>query len=592
MKHSTVVLLGTTIIFVLSSRPIHADSPKKEDKLVDLSWSVRIPMRDNVKLNATVYKPHNLKDPVPVIFTFTPYVSDSYHDRAMTFARFGYVFVLVDVRGRGNSEGEFEPFVNEGRDGYDVVEWLAKQSYCNGKVTMWGGSYAGFDQWTTLKEFPPHLSTIVPAAAAHPGIDFPAPNNIPPCYLTRWLTFTSGKASNTKLFGEESFWNSKFYQRYIDHVPFQELDTLVGNPSPIFQKWLHHPTPDSYLDSMVPSTKDYAKMDLPILTITGHYDGDQLGAMEYYHRHMKHGSEKGKSQHYLIAGPWDHAGTRTPKAEFGGLKFDKACLVNLDQLHKDWYDWTMKEGKKPKFLEKRVAYYVAGEEAWKYADSLESIPTQPQKFYLSAPDDGKANDVFHSGKLVKEKGKSLPSKYVYDPLDTRFGELEKEPIANEYTDQRSALNLFGNGLVYHSEPFESRTEITGYIKFCAWISIDVPDTDFAVACYEIKPNGDSILLTGDTKRARYRESLREAKLVKPNEINKYEFSSFMFFSRRLEKGSRLRLLLTCPNSIFVQKNYNSGGDVSKETKKDARTAHVTVYQDEEHPSYLEVPIAK
>src|SRR5207237_3997769 len=95
-----------------------------------------------------------------------PYIGDSYTDRAMYFAKHGYVYALVDVRGRGNSGGEFEPFVNEGQDGYDVVEWLAKQSYCNGKVSMWGGSYAGFDQWTVLKEFPPHPVPIVPAAAA------------------------------------------------------------------------------------------------------------------------------------------------------------------------------------------------------------------------------------------------------------------------------------------------------------------------------------------------------------------------------------------------------------------------------------------
>src|SRR5580704_11561888 len=162
----------------------------------DLRWAVKIPMRDGVTLNATVVQPHGQKDPLPVIFTFTPYIGDSYLARAMYFAQHGYVYALVDVRGRGNSGGAFEPFVNEAKDGYDVVEWLAKQSYSNGKVTMWGGSYAGFDQWTTLKEFPPHLTTIVPAAAAHPGVDFPFQYNIFGPYVEQWLTFTSGVTSN------------------------------------------------------------------------------------------------------------------------------------------------------------------------------------------------------------------------------------------------------------------------------------------------------------------------------------------------------------------------------------------------------------
>ena len=172
--------------------PVPPVEPPAAEKAFDLQWGVQIPLRDAVHLNATVYKPHGLKEPPPVVFTFTPYNSDTYHARAAYFARHGYVFVLVDVRGRGNSGGRFEPFVNEGRDGHDVVEWLARQPWGNGKVAMWGGSYAGFDQWSTLKEFPPHLATIVPAAAAHPGVDFPAFQNIFSSYLVRWLTLTSG----------------------------------------------------------------------------------------------------------------------------------------------------------------------------------------------------------------------------------------------------------------------------------------------------------------------------------------------------------------------------------------------------------------
>src|SRR5262245_851867 len=164
---------------LLSSTALAQSSAPKDGKAsIDLIWGVKIPARDGIKLNATVFKPKDQTEPLPVIFTFTPYISDTYEDRAVYFARNGYVYALVDVRGRGNSEGRFEPFVNEGRDGYDVVEWLAKQPWSNGKVTMWGGSYAGFDQWTTLKEAPPHLVTIVPAAAAYAGADFPFFKNI------------------------------------------------------------------------------------------------------------------------------------------------------------------------------------------------------------------------------------------------------------------------------------------------------------------------------------------------------------------------------------------------------------------------------
>src|SRR5579864_143858 len=205
------------VAFVLvGAAPVLAQQkPAAEEPAVDMQWAVKIPMRDGVKLNATVFTARGQKEPVPVIFTFTPYIGDSYTDRAVYFAKHGYVYALVDVRGRGNSGGEFEPFVNEGKDGFDVVEWFAKQPYCNGKVTMWGGSYAGFDQWAVLKEFPPHLATIVPAAAAHPGVDFPAFRNVPTTYLVRWLTLTSGTTPNAKLFGEEAFWIQKYRDYYL-----------------------------------------------------------------------------------------------------------------------------------------------------------------------------------------------------------------------------------------------------------------------------------------------------------------------------------------------------------------------------------------
>jgi predicted acyl esterase len=165
----------------------------------------------------------------------------------------------------------------------------------------------------------------------------------------------------------------------------------------------------------------------------------------------------------------------------------------------------------------------------------------------------------------------------------------KERIVNYLTDQRFALNLYGNGLVFHSEPFTQATEISGQMKLAAWIALDVPDTDFAATVYEIKRDGTSVLLADDRLRARFRTSLRKEKLVTPGEKLLYELKSFFFISRQIAAGSRLRLVFACPNSIFLEKNYNSGAPLGTETRKDARTARVTLYHDAEHASYLEVP---
>jgi len=425
--------------------------------------------------------------------------------------------------------------------------------------------------------------------AAHAGVDFPFFKNIFPSYEMQWNTLVSGTTGNSALFGDSDFWIGKFQEMYKGHKPFSTLDKIVGVDSKIFQVDLEHPCQDAYWDQMALTEAQYDRIDLPILTITGHYDDDQPGALEYYRRHMRSNSPA-KQDHYLVIGPWDHAGTRTPAAEFGGLKFEPASLLDMNQLHKEWYDWTMKGGGKPSFLKKRVAWYVMGEEKWKYAGDLGSIARKVRKLFLAS--DGAANDVFHSGTLDEQPTKgSPPDTFTYDPLDTRPGELELREFKDYCTNQTYDLNLFGGGLVFHSAPFDKAAEITGWVKLVAWISLDVPDTDFRVVLSEVLPNGRVIRLTQDFLRARYRGSLRKEKLVVPGGIEQYVFDGFTFFSRRIEKGSRLRLVIACPNTIYLEKNYNSGSVVADETAADARTAHVTLFHDSGHQSYLEIPIA-
>ena len=120
-----IAAFSTLPIIGLADVPAPAESADKPGP-VDFQWGVKIPLRDGVKLNATAYKPQGQKEAVPCIFTLTPYISQSYHERGMYFAGHGYVYLTVDVRGRGNSEGEFTPMLQEAKDGHDVVEWLAR----------------------------------------------------------------------------------------------------------------------------------------------------------------------------------------------------------------------------------------------------------------------------------------------------------------------------------------------------------------------------------------------------------------------------------------------------------------------------------
>jgi hypothetical protein len=577
------------LVLVSSSVIVHADPPSDAAK-ISFQWDVKIPMRDGIRLSALLYTPRDSTEPRPCVFMLTPYIAQQSHARGVYFASRGLPFLIVDSRGRGNSEGVFRPFIDEAHDGYDIVEWLAKQPWCNGKVAMWGGSYVGYDQWATAKERPPHLVTIVPTASVYPGLDFPMFKNIPYPYIMQWLTYVSGHTSQDVLFNDSDFWIATDRRWFESGAPFKDLDRLLGNPSETFREWVAHPQLDEYWDAFVPSAEQYAQLDMPILTITGSHDDDQPGALAYYREHMAHGSPQAKANHYLVIGPWDHFGTRTPKLEFGGLKVGSASLIDMGQLHLQWYAWTMQGGPRPEFLKKRVAYYVMGADKWRYADTLEAVTASHQPLWLDSAVN--ATDVVTSGFLQTKPGKGAPDHYVYDPHDTSDAGLTPLPKEAPLVDQRLAYARTGKQFVYHSAPFERDTEISGVFKLSAWLSIDQPDTDFDVAVYEIALDGTSTYLTGDVVRARYREGLRSPKLIRTTAPLRYDFDGFTFISREIRKGSRLRLTLRPLNTFTNQKNYNSGKTVAEESMQDARSVTVKLFHDAQHASVLYVPLGQ
>lgn len=405
-----------------------------------------------------------------------------------------------------------------------------------------------------------------------------------------WLTLTSGKTGNEHLFADGKYWTSKFAERYNNDLPFTSLDSLAGNPSKIFQQWITHPLVDNYIKSMSPTEAQFGKINIPVLTITASYDGDQPGGLSFYKEFMSQASPATKNNSYLIIGPWDHAGTRTPRKEVGGLTFGDSSLLDMNDLHRQWYNYTLKDSAKPAFLKNKVAYYITNKDKWKYAASLEDIGKDKQLFYLNAAN-SKGNNVVHSALLQSNiPTTNSPAEYVYDPLDKSYGLLEMNPSDNYLTDQTDAYSIKEDGIVYHSAPFENETEVSGFFGLDAYIEADVKDVDIQAAIYEIKADGSSVLLTSNAVRARYRESLEKEKLLIPGEINLFHFNHFTFISRVIEKGSRLRLIISSPNSIALQKNYCSGGIIAEETAKDAHTAHIKIYNDSKHASVLIVPV--
>lgn len=565
--------------------------PAQADEPVSVDLHRMIPVSDDVSLAATIWKPAEAEGPLPTVLVLTPYVSDEAHQRALKFARAGYAYVSVDVRGRGSSQGDYRPMRGHGPDGAAMAEWLTRQPWSDGRVAMRGGSYRGMTQWQVMSADPGALASAVPTASAYPGHDFPNPGGVLLSYAARWLAFTSGHTRNGNLFGNSDHWTQIFVDYYREQAPFAELAPLAGTNREVFLEWLDHPAYDDYWRAYNPTPEQYAALDLPILTVTGYFDGDQPGAMRYYREHMAHGDPGAVDDHFLLLGPWDHPGTRQPRSEVGGLTFPDNAAVDMDQIQIDWLDWMLNDADRPGLLRDRVTYYVMGEGAneWRAAPSLDAMADGTLRLYLSSPGHN-PDSVVDSGSLVADRPDSeADDHYVYDPRELKDRGLLMEDRSDRYlTDPLDAF--WEDVLVYHGEPLEEPVTIAGVMKFLGHIELDAPDTDIAAQVQAVLPGGKTLVLGTDAVRARFRNG-PEPELVEPGTVNSFLFDGFYLTARRLPAGSRLRLVLFPLDSHQYLRNYNTGGELGRERIEDARPATVQVRVGGDEASYLELPVA-
>ncbi|MGE5341853.1 MAG: CocE/NonD family hydrolase [Candidatus Omnitrophota bacterium] len=555
-----------------------------------------IPVGGNFHLAADIYMPASASvsgsNPTfPVVLMMTPYGSPNEGDRARYFAENDYIYMVVNVRGKEKSEGLFMPNETEGRDGAAVCRWIVKQPWSNGKIGMIGGSYRGMAQWLTACQSPPGLMTIIPTAPAAPGIDYPLLNNIFWLYSVQWLALVEGKTWNLKLYSDTLYWKKQYLKAYRGEIPFYRMGQFTGASNEAFKKWMSHPDVDAYWERILPAEADYDKINIPVLSITGFFDEDHIGCLYYYTRYDR--NRNARANNYLVMGPWDHAGTRAPVPNLGGLTFGEHAVLDMNQLQLEWFDWIMKGGKKPKFLKKRISYYVAGQNAWQYADALNEFERDMKRYYLASGPDRTSGRL--TEKLSDDTG---PDSFIYDPMDfSAAADYLKHDGPNYafirsfvkdcFTDSFNATDP--KRLIYQTLPFEKNTVIGGCIKATLYLSLNVPDTDLRCDLYEIKPDGNVIYLTSDMMRARYRRTLTKQKLVKIGAVYPYEFDKFYFFAREIPAGSSLRFVFGPTDSPELEKNFNSGGVVAYETPADSQIARVTLFHNKKYPSYIEIP---
>jgi putative CocE/NonD family hydrolase len=423
----------------------------------------------------------------------------------------------------------------------------------------------------------------------HPGVDYPQPNGIFLSYALRWLNLVTGKAANDGVFGATGLWLNAEWQQITTGRAFADLEAITGATGTVFKTWLAHPREDAYWQAITPRAEQYAKLQLPILTITGHYDDDQLGALTYYDRFMAAASQEERARHWLVIGPWDHSGTRRPQSALGGVSFGPAATMSMEALHKAWYDHVLKHGPRPAFLKDRVAVFVMGKNEWIYAADLKQVEGAPLKLDL---DVGGATpgDVTRSGRLVAGAVTAASTILTSDPkyLPPRE-ELESEDDSQALRDQRDTYRDLHGQVVLHGAPLAAETVIAGRPKIHVQVAVDQPDADLAFELDEVLPDGSIVILSNATIRLRYRKGGVAAVPMVPGKPELVDVPGMNFVARALAKGSRLRLVVNAGPHFGSQRNSHTGGDLATEPASAGRVAKVTIMTGPKTGSAIELP---
>ena len=533
------------------------------DSIYIIQDSVLIPTKSGIDISAIIVRKKTNTNPLPVILFYTTYYQDA------SDAIFGkksadrdYVGVVAYVRGIRTDLKNYQPFENEGKDIYDIIDWISKQKWCNGSVGMYSGSYTGFSQWATVKKNHPALKTIVPQVAVMPGYDFPMENNVPLSHILSW--------SNDNIYKNKLLPRGLPFDYFNSGIAYNKMDSLAGLQNSIFQKWLSHPAYDSYWKSFVPSPAEYAKIDIPILTTTGYYDGSQIGAIQYFNLHTKYNKN---ANHYFIIGPYDHfGGQRRPAKNLMGYEIDSVANISMMNLAYDWLDYILKGKPKPDILKDRVNYQVMGTNEWKHSPSLQKINNDTLTFYLDKQ------------KLSSKK----PVKKCFEKQTVDFNDRESQ---NNYFTPSIIFDTLdvSNGLVFTSDPFQTEFEMNGSFTGKLWATINKKDMDVSLALYELMPNGKYFFLTRFVGRASFAKNNSKRQLLQPNKKELMPFDNTRFVSKKFGKGSRIVILLNVNKHPFEIINYGSGKAVSDETIKDSGEPLQIKWHND---SFIKIPIWK
>lgn len=567
---------------------------------VQLQRNVPCVVRDGATLYADVYVPVGTEE-VPVLLMRQPYgkslASTVTYAHPVWYANQGFMVVIQDVRGRGESEGEFYPYLTEAHDGYDAVEWAAKLPRSNGRVGMYGFSYQGATQWAAASLAPPHLQAIAPAMCApdmYRGAFYPrgslAIGELRPWAYqlardgARRAADADAEAYCTRMMSQPAAW--------LDQLPLRDSDEVLARYFPAYYDWVEHPEYDDYWEQFNWLSSE-TNITVPAFHIGGWYDYILDGTLQGFRTQAARRAALGEPlRDRLLIGPWTHIpwGRRA-----GGLDHGPHADGNIHLEQLQWFNqWLKDDASTSPAEEPAIVYYESGSGQWRSASVgpflREGVPeaeaarassgaAASRRFYL-ANDGRPANGSLGGGRLAAEAGlpsSAIPDVFVYDArLPMRLDSYL--PADRSEAQERYEI------LVYTSDPLPEPIALLGEPALTVRYQALGGPTDLVAILSAVGPDGSARLLSvGRTEigpgASRDEERPCEAELT------------MRITAAQLDQGARLRLELTgSAFPLFVR--HMNGARLAEQTGMGAEhlnMATVTVFANGTS-CFLELPL--
>jgi putative CocE/NonD family hydrolase len=452
------------------------------------------------------------------------------------------------------------PFIRDGEDAAAVIDWIAQQAWSDGRVCMLGDGYSGYAAWAAARLRPAALKAIATIAPMAPGIDFPMAGQIFRNAMVRWAQeHTNAEPLRAGEDAEpDAAWQALDARWYRGNRPYWDIDrVLVGKRSRLIRTWLTHPSHDRYWQKFLPSAQQFARIEIPVLSVAGYYGAD-AGALHFHREHLRN---RPQADATLLLGPYGAASIRSGTAPtLRGYTLDPVARVDLPELRYQWFDHILKGANKPSLLMDRVNYQVMGADQWRHVPALDAPQGTGLRLYL---DTRERDDPHRLLPSPSEGGGN--ARLSVDLADRR-------DVRNPWPDALRVKQLpTRNSVSFVSDPLSEDTKIFGSLHGVFDITPSRQDVDFNISLYQQTASGEYQLLFDPYDfRASYARHRVRRRLLRAGERQLLAFTAERVTGCKLAAGSRIVLLISLNKRPDRQINYGSGKDVNSETIADAK----------------------